>query len=156
MLEYVYVLDYKLESTNPPSNQAFMLGLGMHARLYGAGDKYGMKGLKAIAEERFSKCLNHYTWEGDSSDSIQSFAGMMEHIFTSTPDSDKGLRIPIVDYSRHHLKKMLKDESFKEVLARVPDLAYELLVQEVEKREMVDPSPTKKQKKTPKKLVPAS
>jgi len=123
MLQYLYTLDYDADLTDNLSCGSWLQELEMQATLYGIGEKYGIKGLKMIAQEKSITLLSHCTWQEDTSNFIEHFATVLGIFYTTTPHSDTGLRERILNYSRRKLKIMLEIETFKEVLALLPDLA---------------------------------
>ena len=158
MLRYLYSLDYTIEPRNNyvydlsedpvPTvhdnelRQLSSLQLVCNASMYGMGDKYGIHGLKGIASEKFAATLKQPEWHAEwtcSEVSIGSLATAIKCIYDSTPESDKGLRDQILKYAKLHLKRLLSLEDFKAVLAEVPELSYQLLVQEAAGRRSEDP-----------------
>lgn len=158
MLCYLYSLDYTIEPRNNyvydlsedpvPTvhdnklRQLSSLQLVCNASMYGMGDKYGIHGLKGIASEKFATTLKLPEWHAEwtcSKVSIGSLATAIKCIYDSTPESDKGLRDQILKYAKLHLKRLLTLGDFKAVLAGVPELSYQLLVQEAAARQSEDP-----------------
>ena len=115
------------------------------------GDKYGMDGLKGVASEKFATALKQVEMPVTGAFLIQQrfLCKIIKHVYTSTPDSDKGLRDHVLAYTKTRLKSLLALGEFKKVLAEVPEFSFQLLVQEVSKvsSESVDPKePSKKRK----------
>ncbi|KAK4691857.1 hypothetical protein P7C71_g5236, partial [Lecanoromycetidae sp. Uapishka_2] len=132
MLRYLYTLNYDTDTTGDPARLTPLSALSMHASLYAAGEKYGMKGLKALAKEKFTGLLSIGVgiWGPDSADSIQELGRVLEIIYATTPQSDIGLRSPTLTVIEQGLEELLMHNDFKDVLARVPHLAIDLLVEE--------------------------
>ena len=107
--------------------------------MYRMGDKYGIPDLKDLTSDTFAITLEWYT----EHISARALAALIRLIYDSTPESDPGLRHPVLAYAKQHLKSLLALEDFKTVLAEIPDFSYQLLVQEVESRVGEEPA-TKK------------
>ena len=139
MLRYVYDLDYTIEVPERIAvgirDRGLEFGielsiqLSKNADMYSMGDKYGIDGLKGIASEKFATTLKQYVKWGNVE--VGSLCAIIEHIFTSTPESDKGLRDQIRAYAKIHIKRLLPLKDFQKVLAEVPQLSYQLLAQEM-------------------------
>jgi hypothetical protein len=69
-----------LPSLNGNSDQ-----LLLHAKMYEIADKYDVVGLKDLVIEKFYRACHHF-WN-DAKFSIAA-----HHVFSTTPDHDKGLR----------------------------------------------------------------
>jgi hypothetical protein len=63
--------------------------LRLNARVYAIADKYGTRGLKSLAQHKFEVRLHEIDLETDV------FA-VINEVYSSTPDSDRGLRDLIV------------------------------------------------------------
>ena len=102
--------------------------------MYSAGEKYGINGLKNVASESFATLLRGREWHTEwcsSAISIGSLGEAIKLVYSSTPASDKGLRDQVFGYVKTRLQHLLIVEEFKMVLAEVPELSYQLLVQDV-------------------------
>lgn len=151
MLQYLYSLDYDVVfhqkgalvptldnamSEDPPiSDDTYYISLSSHAHLYAMGDRYGIFGLKAIAQKKFEVTLGkwHCDWrdKGIDSESAGDLAAAVETIYSLTVDSDEGLRLPIVYFLRRRLSSLLEQTWFKDLLLKVPELSIQLLTQAV-------------------------
>jgi hypothetical protein len=69
--------------------------LTIHAAMYALGDKYQVQGLSQIAKEKFESCLHHHA---NSSD----FVSAVQVAYTSTPESNRGLRDAVLSAFRAH------------------------------------------------------
>ena len=68
----------------------------LDAKMYAIGDKFDTASLKAMALKRFNRgCLAH--WNTDE------FAAAAHHVFTSTPDTDMGLRDIVAETISDHM-----------------------------------------------------
>ena len=169
MLEYFYTLDY-----TPKTRIDFFNALGkslgkypmstaeidkirelssVHlvcsASMYCIGEKYGIYGLKGIASENFAAVLNSAERfvNGNYVSNIDTGAlrTVTKRIYDNTPEFDKELRDHLLEYAKLHLKRLLPQEEFKASLAEVPELSYQLLVQQVGSR--VSETPVSKKKR---------
>ena len=88
-LRYFYAQDYQIDDNGKEP-------LIAHARMYAIADKYSVPLLKDLAKERFATCLKNIESEGIQSLDIPIFATAIEIIYTTTLDSDRGLRDAII------------------------------------------------------------
>ena len=108
--------------------------LAIHASMYGLADKYGIQGLKSISMQKLKAALRHKTWIPDSqqcytSEMIDEFAAAVQAAWKSTPDSDNGVRAPLLDHAWKIRKVLLEAEGFKLVVQQMPQFACDLLFQ---------------------------
>lgn len=155
---YAHILrqsEFSLNDGNKLRSESSTLLLG-RAFMYSIGEKYGIDGLKNVASESFAALLEQREWHtgwNSSGISIGSLGLAIKHVYSSTPESDRGLRDQVVGYVKTHLEPLLSLEEFKMVLAEVPQLSYQLLVQDVGNKpgeEIVSwDLPTRKRKRSP-------
>jgi hypothetical protein len=69
------------------------------AKMYEIGDKYDVLGLKQLALAKFSLACEKY-WES------QQFAPAAHYVFSTTPESDKGLRDIVAKTIADHMKTL--------------------------------------------------
>ncbi|KAI5255704.1 hypothetical protein E4T42_01694 [Aureobasidium subglaciale] len=136
MIHFLYHMDYlevetaKIEAgTSPSVSKDYAIGEGIlihHAMMYAMGDKYGIPGLKSLARSKFQDTWKH------------TAAGLVKAIkiaYTSTVDSDKGLRQVIVEnlYSNvpNGLSTWMKMPEIDECIKDLPELSYTLLHKEL-------------------------
>jgi hypothetical protein len=100
------VLD-PVDKTNLPVSKGGPELLLQHSKMYTTGDKYDVPGLKELAREKFRRCCETF---GTSEDFIVA----AEHVFTTTPDDDEGLR-------GHVRETLVKNKS---ILARADVQAF--------------------------------
>ena len=108
--------------------------LAIHASMYGIADKYGVQGLKSISTQKLKAALQYKAWIPDSqqcytSDMIDEFAAAVQAAWTSTPESDNGVRAPLLDHAWQIRKVLLEAEGFKLVVELTPRFASDLLFQ---------------------------
>lgn len=125
MLQYLLFLNYdELEGSN-----LIWKHLEEHALVYAAGEKYGLKGLKAIATQQFASAIEDSIIDEEPFilDTFDEYASIVEIIYSTTPESDWGLRVYMVTYAKMMSKHLSKAGGFKELLARLPDFAYDII-----------------------------
>jgi hypothetical protein len=110
--------EFKLPRHARPKVSA-MPNLTIHARVYALGEKYDIKGLKALALEKFKKEAIEY-W--DSHDFIQA----VEEVYTSTIDQDRGMRDAVVQAIRVH--PTVLDKALMQDVVRRLDLCFDLMM----------------------------
>lgn len=93
--------------------------LVMHARVYAAGERYGIQGLKNLALDKFKIQVTRH-W--DSSE----FSEAIHVVYNLTPTADKGMRECIADTIGWHRRLLDKPEVEVAILEQ-NGLAYELL-----------------------------
>jgi hypothetical protein len=71
--------------------------LAIHASMYALGDKYQVEGLSQLAKEKFESCLHHHVHSED-------FISAVQIAYSTTPDSNRGLRDSVMDAFRIHFK----------------------------------------------------
>ncbi|KAJ3551204.1 hypothetical protein NPX13_g11422 [Xylaria arbuscula] len=139
MVYYFYHLDY-----NPPPLQAIQdeeavnktdtndfgddvialcpshSDLVVHAKVYALAAKYLISGLKALSLQKFEAATQR-DWARDD------FLDAVQEVYTSTLDSDRGLRDAVVKTLYQH-RDLLLQESTQGVLKRLDTLTYDLLM----------------------------
>lgn len=91
----------------------------LHAKMYSAGDKYIVDGLKELAKEKFERSCNSH-WDAEY------FAPAAHYAFSSTVDSDRGLRDLVIKSIGNHINLLNKPE-VEALLYEFNDLAVGLL-----------------------------
>ncbi|KAI4664486.1 uncharacterized protein J4E88_010738 [Alternaria novae-zelandiae] len=91
----------------------------LHTKIYEIADKYEVKGLKDLAREKFKRSCEQF-WDNDV------FAVAAHHVFSTTPDSDKGLRDLVSLTISKHMCLMDKPE-IEALLTEFNGLAFGLL-----------------------------
>ena len=168
MLEYLYKLDYAQKARNEyfdalaPGKRTNLtvdtdkirrlssFQLVCNVSMYCMGEKYGVHGLKGIASENVAAVFTNPDRLVDgkwvSNIDVGALCTAIQRIYDITPDLDKHLRDQVLRYVRLYLKRLLPQEDFKAVLAKIPEFSYELLVQEAENRPSEE-AETKKRKR---------
>jgi len=97
----------------------------VHALMYALGEKYFIPGLKDLAKRYFSETVV-----------LQSGASLgtsIHEVYTTTPDSDRGLRDIVLSFTRCHITRLLQDSEFCRLAVEVPSFDFELLQHTVER-----------------------
>ena len=105
------------ESTLTPEGDR---NLVMHARLYALGSTYQIKGLKALAADKFSTAAK-YAWNH------ASFLEAIKIVYTATPDTDRAMRDVIVATVQDHINILGDRKEFEQTVRSIEGLAYGLL-----------------------------
>ncbi|KAA8626527.1 BTB domain containing protein [Pyrenophora tritici-repentis] len=99
----------------------------LHAKMYQAGDKYDVPGLKMLSREKFSRLCVKY-WDHEL------FPTACGYALSSTPDEDQGLRKILCETILAHTK-LLKMEVMEEALGKHIEFVYQVTKRLVEMRE---------------------
>lgn len=130
MLEYLYMQDYSVDLGFDPflsANDSWAkTRLHVHAQMYSLGDKYDLAGLKKEAARRF---INDIAIPRDKKGETLTLLSVIPTIYTTTPDSDRGLRDLVARHvfqrydiaSKHFIKEI--DAAFG-----VPQFARDIIV----------------------------
>lgn len=99
--------------------------LCIHAEVYALADKYNIKGLKDLADEKFGEAL-------DLAFTGQKFFEAVDTIYTETPRSDTRLRKKVAAHLVERKKHHGMYPELKSALERHHELAYYMLLPEWE------------------------
>ncbi|KAF2107103.1 hypothetical protein BDV96DRAFT_309347 [Lophiotrema nucula] len=92
----------------------------LHAKMYAVADKYQVVGLKDLAKEKFERACKQF-WNSED-----HFITAAEHVFSSTPDSDKGLRDIITSTLASH-PELIDIPGIDVLMSKDNGLAYGLV-----------------------------
>ncbi|CAI0645624.1 unnamed protein product [Colletotrichum noveboracense] len=129
MIQYFYLLDYQQslysDSTSQPlelehTNTTHISCLLLHAKVYAAAEKYAIGGLKDLAVAKF-KTTAIQDWDP------AAFLDAASEAYTSTIDTDRGLRDAVIEVFAAH-KDLLYEDEAKVVVERLGPLGYDFLV----------------------------
>ncbi|KAH6873632.1 hypothetical protein B0T10DRAFT_449832 [Thelonectria olida] len=95
--------------------------LCLHARVYALAEKYAVSGLKEIALRYF-----RYVADGETCN-LEEFSDASELAYTTTIDSDRGLR-DVVIKALHENYKALDQDHVQGLLKRHPNLAIDFIM----------------------------
>jgi hypothetical protein len=93
--------------------------LTIHAKVYSMAEKYFVKGLKETSRERFEDCMRNF-FAGST------FYEAVEVVFTTTPDTDTGLRDLVAKRISEEKTKYTMEASsdMNQALREIPELAF--------------------------------
>ena len=130
MLEYLYMQDYTVDLGFDPfwsvNDSWAQTRLHVHTHMYSLGDKYDLPGLKKEAARRF---INDIAIPGDKKRETLTLLSVIPTIYTTTPDSDRGLRDLVARHifqryrtaSKHFIKEL-------ETALEVPQFARDIII----------------------------
>jgi len=75
--------------------------LTIHAKMYALGDKYQVEGLCDLAKRKFETCLSEHAHSEDFIEAVQI-------AYSTTPDSNRGLRDAVISAFRTEFKTDIK------------------------------------------------
>lgn len=107
-------LDYTSSATMHQDD----VDLVFHAKMYAIAEKYGVSGLKTLALQRFESLVAE-TWNSFD------FLDAIREIYSSTIDTDRGLRNVVIHIFRSHPELALDLET-QAVVKEVPGFAFDL------------------------------
>ena len=97
------------------------LELVIHARVYALAEKFGISGLKALAKKKFELLI------ASSVDDLidAGFVDALEEVYTTTVDSDRGLRNVVVHAFRKE-PMLAYQADVRQEIPEIPPLAFDL------------------------------
>jgi hypothetical protein len=93
--------------------------LSIHAQMYALAEKYGIHDLKDLARDKFEEAASKQ-WNGSG------FPLAVQIVYTSTPESDHGLRDVVVDTLGRH-RQLLEKAEVEALVMEINGLAFGLL-----------------------------
>jgi hypothetical protein len=112
--------------------------LTIHATMYALGDKYQVDGLCQLAKEKFESCLHHHAHTED-------FVSAVQLAYSSTPDTNRGLRDVVLNAFRTQFKVDVKGiPGAEEKLDSIDELSFALIKSWPVKTEPVKSEPVAK------------
>jgi hypothetical protein len=92
--------------------------------MYEIGDRYYVSGLKKLSKEKFQQaCCRH--WDDTK------FAEAANHVFSTTPENDKGLREVVCKTISQHMV-LLKKPEIEALMTEFNGLVFGLLKEKAE------------------------
>lgn len=117
MLQYCYLLSY---DDNPLSihgvNETYTSKLCTNVHMYNMGDYYDLQGMKLEALNKLKECLKVSEAELAEQD-VASLLEVLPWIYSSTLDSDHGLRTVAASFGYRHWGTLVARPDFEEVAA---------------------------------------
>lgn len=91
----------------------------LHAKMYQLADKYDVVGLKPLVSAKFKRACNSY-WDSEH------FPLAAHHVFSTTPESDVGLRKVVSETIATH-RSLLEKAEVRAVIAEFKSIAFDLV-----------------------------
>lgn len=130
MITYLYKLDYDDSQVFLPgglsNEEVANTPLLVNVIMYTMGDKYGIGGLKKVAETKFDEAVTGLT-------SPLDFLLVVAEVYESTPEEDRGLRDVAVRHAILNHKGLAISKKFRAVVAKVPQFACDIIAWKSEK-----------------------
>lgn len=126
MLQHLYKLDYfagKIELDGKKEN-SFVSELHTHVMMYAMGDEYDVMDLKKKSLRKFTEAVKA---KKGRKDELASVLKVVPAIYTTTPDSDRGLREFVVGLGAEHLERMKDLPELKDAVTQAPNYMIEIL-----------------------------
>ncbi len=128
MILHLYTFDYPARPLGPSSSAAaaktsFISELHTHVQMYALGDEYDIKDLKNQALEKFQATMKD---KRGKSDECTAVLEVISTIYSTTLQSDRGLRDIVVAFGAEHVEKMGELLEMEEVTAQVPRYTIEV------------------------------
>ncbi|OXV11874.1 hypothetical protein Egran_00364 [Elaphomyces granulatus] len=122
MIHFMYGFDYDSSG----SSLGRISPMLFNAMVYKVADKYGVPALKHLAQQKFDSAVTA-CWNMDD------FPHVIAEVYTTTVESDKGLRDRVVSVSYNNIQSLFLKEDFIRVLNDTPSFAADVLQLLVEK-----------------------
>lgn len=138
MITYLYTLDYDDNSADgdsgindeiseetgelsqESSNSTLFASLSLNTRVYAVAEKYGIQGLKDVAQLKFSTQLKRTCVE-------KELLSIIDEVYTSTPPKDRGLRDPLLEVIYGDIQYWTTQEDFLNDVNRCNDFYADIL-----------------------------
>lgn len=104
----------------PPAYEHLLI----HSKMYECAEKYGVVGLKDVSKKNFETVCG-LAWDK------AVFAKAATHVFSSTPDCDKGLRDIIAETICEH-PELLQKREIEDMVKEFQGLAFSIIKQKLE------------------------
>jgi len=116
MIGYLYKLDY----SDSPQDCGGHPALLINAQVYTIAEKYNIHSLKNLALRKFDEMLKN-CWEDDG------FSSAIKEIYTSAPETDRGLKNIVCDCAKINVKVLLRRPDFRAILLEVTEFTVDML-----------------------------
>lgn len=126
MLQHLYAHEYSgsQESSGGVTETSFISELHTHVKMYALADEYDIKDLKIEASRNFTAAMVDKEGQGDD---VTAVLKVIPAIYTTTPDSDRGLRDFAVEFCAQHLERMKDLPELEDVVFQAPKFMVEVL-----------------------------
>ena len=131
MLQYLYELDYKVDIQDGTAPD-----LSTHAELWCLGKHLGIKGLKAVASDRFKVALSLFNVYGSEVDFkfsyFEDLVKAVEAVWKLVPEPTRFLRNQVSMHIQRNIKEWAEKEGSQ---SRFLESAYRLIFRETEQQD---------------------
>ena len=126
MLEHLYGANYPGHKRDLPDDpeSSYISELHIHAQMYGLADEYDIKDLKEEALWKFKLSLQVVE---EFENEQEKLLATIPLIYSTTPDSDRGLRDVVVDYGATNLEDIMDLPGLKSAANQAPIYMIEVL-----------------------------
>lgn len=123
MVSHLYCFTY--QSLQLDCEESYISPLMTNIKMYTLGEKYEIQSLKKAAIKQFDMFLNSRSeeWEPEIEDIIK----IISEVFESTPESDRGLRDPLIDFVAQSWPSLSFTPELKLKMIEVPELTFGII-----------------------------
>lgn len=126
MLQHLYTIDYSghkisIGDDEEPSHVSELL---THVKMYALGEELDIKDLKEEALCKFE--ISMWAKRGQSGE-IKCLLEVVPAIYTTTPESDRGLRDIVAEFGAQHMERMKDLPELKDVVVQAPNFLVEVV-----------------------------
>ncbi|KAF6218342.1 hypothetical protein HO133_005689 [Letharia lupina] len=97
----------------------------LHAEMFAVADKYDIATLGVVAMNKFEKALSKKKFGNGH------YLDIIKHVYSTTPESNRGLRDLVVSHARAHGNEIQKDSilnpRLEEIVSITPQFAWDLI-----------------------------
>lgn len=123
-MSYFYNDYYSDPNENDEGEGGPLTPLELHVEMYALGDKYQIPGLSRVARDNYRMRL-------ETTSSPTEFLRSISRIYTSTPESNRELRMIALLRARSNIERLQSDKAamkgFKEICRDIPEFTLDLL-----------------------------
>ena len=128
MMSYFYKLDYcdGQSISQDLHDNSDISPLHTNVVMYAIGEKFGIGGLKKLAEEKF-----RIAFRSSAETDLTQFLQVITEVYNPTPDTDYGLRdlaVTLAATNQGVYRRLAILPEFKDTVATVPQFAVDLIV----------------------------
>ena len=134
MVKYFYSLDYTedlateltmggIMKRHTEDRSEYVSRLNINVVMYAMGDKYGIKSLKKLAENKFEAA--HEAISGTPIEARELMV-IIPTVYESTPETDRGLRDSVLSYASNAWSNISALPGFKDLFTRTPAFTTDL------------------------------
>lgn len=138
MIRYCYYGDYDDHNVEVfIEHYQFVSRINTNAGMYAIAEKYDMQGLKNTAKGKFDDLLSqpsccapiysHSMPYVQLNSTIYHVAEVIQFVYNSTPDTDRGLRDSLVDFAQKHWEILSDVPNFEAGVSQIPAFLLEII-----------------------------